>query len=289
MEETVDIKMNTKRINSFKTELINELPKFPNDKATKNTLEEMHLTDLLIAYLSWKVRLITPRVREFKINEFVGKDDERYKNIITSDEFAVLKEKIKNGEDINDYLSLKTHQKGYSPNAKHENTWEDKDFLFNVMNYYHFHLVPYDKNSNQSTRTDEFIFAKVDKSTFEIIGVFDHKVFEKNGSDILNSERKRLYEIWDSILTKDMPIGTVYIPTHITTSGHNGQVVSYAIECVRVIEEVEPQIETFEFLKKLYDDKDIQNNIKLKWYFHGTDFGLIDKDNTFFKFRDGKN
>lgn len=281
--------MNSKRINSLKTKLIKELPKFPNDKNTKDTLEQMHLTDLLIAYLSWKVRLVTPRVRDLKINEFVDKDDERYKNIIVSNEFKTLKEKIEDGEDINDYLSLKAHQKGYSPNAKGENAWEDKDFLLNVMNYYHFHLVPYDKNSKQSTRTDELIFAKVDKSTFEIIGVFDHRVFENSNDKSLNEERERLYKAWDSILTKNMPDGSVYIPIHITTSGHNDQVVSYAMECVRIINELEPKIESLEFLQKLYEDKDIPNNPKLRWYFHGTDFGPLDRDNTFFKFRDGKN
>lgn len=281
--------MNSKRINSFKTELIKGLPKFPNDKATKNTLEEMHLTDLLIVYLSWKVRLVTPRIREIKINEFVDKDDERYKNIIALDEFKALKEKIENGEDINDYLSLKAHQKGYSPNAKYEDTWEDKDFLLNVMNYYHFHLVPYDKTCNKSTRTDELIFAKVDKSTFEIIGVFNHRVFEKGNDERLNDERKKLYKVWDNILTKDMFDGSVYTPTDIAISGHNGQVISYAMECVKVIKEIDPKIESIEFLKQIYSDKSIPNNPKLKWYFHGTDFGLIDRDNNFFKFRDGKN
>lgn len=281
--------MNLKRINSFKTELIKGLPKFPNDKATKNTLEEMHLTDLLIVYLSWKVRLVTPRIREVIINEFVDNDDEQYKNIIASDEFKELKEKIENGEDINDYLSLKAHQKGYSPNTNSENTWEDKDFLLNVMNYYHFHLVPYDKTSNQSTRTDELVFAKVDKRTFEIIGVFDHRVFEKDNDESLNDERERLYKVWDSILTKDMPDRSVYIPTDITTSGHSGQVRDYAMECVKVIKEIDLQIETHEFLKKIYVEKSIPNNPKLKWYLHGTDFGLIDRDNIFFKFRDGKN
>jgi hypothetical protein len=281
--------MNTKRINSFKKELIKVLPKFPNDKNTKDPLEQMHLTDLFIAFLSWKVRLITPRIRELKINKFVDKDDERYKQIIASNEFKTLKEKIEDGEDINDYLSLKAHQKGYSPNAKDENTWDDKDFLLNVMNYYHFHLVPYDKNSNQSTRTDELIFAKVDKSIFEIIGVFDHRIFENSNDESLNEERERLYKVWNSILTKDMPDGSIYIPTNITTSGHNEQVVSYVMECVRIINELEPKIESLEFLEKLYNDNNIPKNPKLRWYFHGTDCGLIDRDNTFFKFMDGKN
>ena len=281
----------TKTIKKLKRALIQELPSFPNNKETKKTLKSKHLTDLLIDYLSWKARLITPRKRKVIINDEVNINDNIVTSILHSENYKILKNKIESGDDLNPYLSLQAHSKGYSPEAKQDGkSWIDKDFVLNVMNLYHLHLIPYEKNQQESTRTDELIFAKVDKTTFEIIGIFNHSVFESDeNTNELNLERKKLFKTWDNIIMKNMPNGSLIVPTNLTTSGHTQEIVFASMDYAKIINEYDKKFNDINFLNILYENQDIPNNPKLNWYFNGTDLGILDKDNNFFILRHGKN
>ena len=95
----------SKTIKRLKRELIKDLPSFPNNKETKETLESKKLTDLLIDYLSWKARLITPRKRKIIINNEVDITDNTITSILNSENYINLKKKIESGDDLNPYLS----------------------------------------------------------------------------------------------------------------------------------------------------------------------------------------
>jgi len=56
----------SKRLKRLKKDLIEEIPRFPNDKASLQALQAMHLTDLVITFLSWKIRQVGRRPRRVK-------------------------------------------------------------------------------------------------------------------------------------------------------------------------------------------------------------------------------
>lgn len=283
--------MESKRVKKLKREIIKGLPKFPNNKDTKGKLESKELTDLLIDYLGWKTRLVTPRKREIIINDEVNLDDEKISSILSTTQYSVLERKIEEGDDLNPYLSLTAHEKGYSPEAKESGkSWIDKDFILNVMNLYHFHLLPYEQDQQESTRTNDLIFSKVDRSTFEIVGIFDHSVFESSGNtNSLNIEREKLWKTWDSIIKKNIPEGSLVVQAGITSSGHTQEVVLAAISYYKIIQEYDEKLEEKSFLDILYENSKIPTNPKLLWHFNGTDLGVLDRDNNYFILKHGKN
>ena len=64
----------SKRIKSFKSRLIKELPFFPNNKETLSDLESQNLNSILIHYLHWKTRLVPARFRKVQIAPEVTAD-----------------------------------------------------------------------------------------------------------------------------------------------------------------------------------------------------------------------
>ena len=288
--------MDSKRIKKLRTEIINTIPKFPNNKETKEILESKHLTDLLIVYLNWATRLIVARPRRVEIEpEVTG--DTRWSFI--SNQFDKLKEKIEKGEDLIPHLSLKAQEKGFTPAASKtgpgSDKWADKDFLLNVMGFYHFHLGDIQETGkNIVERTDDVIFAKVDRHTFRAIGVFKHAVFDSVDpvSQEMTSERMRLWQLFDQIVAKEAPPGSIVIPSIITASGHTLHVVRRAKEYVHIIKEIDPKLDNREFVNSLYEDTGIKppNKPKIEWYLRGTDLGVFDRvANLFVVFRYGSN
>ncbi len=280
--------MDSKRIRTLKREIINIVPKFPNNKATKKNLESKHLTDLLIVYLNWAARLITPRARKVEIESEVTNDD-RWDLISSS--FSFLREKIENGDDLTPHLSLKAQEKGYTPAASESGSatdkWADKDFLLNIMNFYHFHLGEINEGGkNISERSPDLIFARVDKFTFRAIGIFHHSVFKPTNSVTkeMSSERRRLWQIFDKYVTQGVKNGGIVIPAMITTSGHCLQIVQLAQEYFRIIKEVDSKLDDREFVKSFFEDTDIRppKEPKLNWCFRGTDLGIFDKATNLF-------
>ena len=280
--------MDSKRIRTLKREIINTVPKFPNNKATKEDLESKHLTDLLIVYLNWAARLITPRARKVEIESEVTNDD-RWDSISSS--FSSLREKNENGDDLTPHLSLKAQEKGYTPAASESGSaadkWADKDFLLNIMGFYHFHLGEINKGGkNISERSPDLIFARVDKFIFRAIGIFNHSVFKPTNSvpKEMSSERRRLWQIFDKYVTQGVPTGGIVIPAMITTSGHRLQIVQLAQEYFSIIKEIDSKLDDRAFIKSFFEDADITppKEPKLNWYFRGTDLGIFDKATSLF-------
>lgn len=288
--------MEKKRIKALRKNIIKIVPKFPNNKDTKFNLESKHLVDLLIVYLNWASRLITQRVRKIEVEPEVIKDS-RWPSL--KNNFASLKEKIVNGEDLTPHLSLKAQEKGYSPSTSESSPdvdrWADKDFLLNIMGFYHFHLGEINsRGKNISKRSDELIFARVDRFVFRAIGIFDHSVFEKTDTitNEMSLERSRLWEIFDKSISQGAPIGSVVIPAMITTSGHTLQIVRLAQDYFRIINEIEDKLDDRAFVNSLYIETNIipPKNPKLNWTFRGTDLGILDKSNNlYFVFKYGIN
>lgn len=274
--------MNSKRIRKLRAEIITTIPKFPNDKATKSELESKHLTDLLIDYLNWAARLIVRRPRKVTVEDEATKDS-RWHSLSVA--FLSLQRDVEEGNDLTPYLSLKAQEKGYTPAASdtspNTDRWADKDFLLNVMGFYHLHLGQVRDGAKISNRTDEVIFAKVDREKFTVIGVFDHSVFES--TDIITRkmtpERDRVWGIFEKYGSQGVSANSLLIPAMIMTSGHNYKIVRLAQECTRIIKEFDPKIDDRTWLDSIYHDAGIAppKNPKFEWHMNGTDIGIFDK------------
>lgn len=282
----------SKRIKKFRREIIDVIPKFPNNKETKSALESMPLSTLLIHYLNWMTRFVSVKPRRVAIEPAVTGDS--HWKILKPQIYALL-DKVRSGKDLTPNLSLLVQSKGYTPAASQKGVdvdrWADKDFLLNAMGYHHFHLGMELEEKGHVKRTDDVLFAKVTRDTFSVVGIFDHSVFESS-SDEMTTERTRLWKIFNTHSTLGVPPGSVVIPSAIATSGHPLHVVRAAQEFSRTIFEVDPKLDDRNFLQSLYGDKgsEHQTNSKLEWSFYFSTLGLHDKKmNHFFMVRPGFN
>ena len=60
------------------------------------------------------------------------------------------------------------------------------------MGVHHFHLGLHQETSGLMTRTNEVLFAAVSRDTFNVLGLFDHSVFDSTVDDAIAPERERL-------------------------------------------------------------------------------------------------
>lgn len=156
--------------------------------------------------------------------------------------WAILQEKIRNGEDINPHLS-----------DRHASL-HNRDGLLAEWGVHHFHLgtIPYPKNPIYVDRTGPLLFARVEHKIFYAINVYDHHSFED--LDILESIHRNWPElikhyqvkavtkgVWDkkhrrelrrkngNILTV-VSDGTVYMPITggVMASGINAEALRQA-------------------------------------------------------------
>jgi hypothetical protein len=65
------------RIKKFKSDLIKVIPRFPNDRASLQHMQQKHLPELLIDYVSWRSRYVGQRARTVSI-ESAAQSDPRW-------------------------------------------------------------------------------------------------------------------------------------------------------------------------------------------------------------------
>jgi hypothetical protein len=126
-------------------------------------------------------------------------------------------------------------------------------------------------------RSDEVIFAYVMRDTFTAVGIFNHTVFEATTfTSNITKERERLFKIFDERSGRDLPPGSVYVPTMITTSGHSLYFTQYAIRCTRTIQLIDPQLDRPDYIRGIYEQTRVKmpTKPKFEWALNNLDFGL---------------
>lgn len=236
----------------------------------------MPLATLLIHYLNWMMRYVSIKPRKTIIEPAVIADP-RWK--LLERRVKVLLDKVRAGDDLTPYLSTQPTSKGYSPETSKRgpdvDRWADKDFLLNAMGFHHFHLGEKVEAAGHVERTDDVLFARVDREEFTAIGIFDHSVFEPTG-DEMSVERKRLWEIFNEHTRRGVPLGSVVIPSLIATSGHPFHVVSTAEEYSRMIRDLDPKLDDPSFVNELFGgaNASVPAKMKLEWTLYFSDLGI---------------
>jgi len=276
----VDV-MQSKRIKKLRDEIISAIPRVPNNKESLLALQNKHLTDLLIVFINWQLRFIGQWERRVVIEDS-AKNDDRW-NLLDKKIESFL-DKVRKGEDLNPFLSLQASKRGFSLSADNpsstEDSWDDKDFILNVMGYHHFHLGEVKTGMIYAERTNDVLFARVTRDTFTVLAILNHSVFESpdNPSEPLTRDREFLWSIFDERSMRGTLPGSIIVPSMIATSGHSLNTVRATLEYVRVIKEIDPKLDDIEFVRSLYEGSGIKeiNSKKLVWHFRHLDLGIFD-------------
>ncbi len=279
----------SKRIKNFRLSLAREIPKFPNDRATKQLLEQMRLKDLLIVYMNWRLRFVRQAIRAVSI-ESTASTDPRWQSLST--EITVFLQRVKDGEDLTPYLSHKALTRGFTPastaHGTSSNRWVDKDFLLYVMGLHHFHLLP------MPQRTEDVLFVSVSRDAFEVIGIFNHDVFENDDPIAMKSERERLWKIYEARRSRGATPGSLIIGGFgglgITMASGPLIIVMAADTYLRKISEIDPQLDDFQFLQRMFAPGPVPKKQKFQWKMECLDLGVVEKTtDRFFTFQEGPN
>lgn len=268
------------RLKKFRNNLIAAIPRFPNNKATLQALQAMRLTDLLIAFLGWKVRSVGTRPRQVMRAHLLDKDP---RAATLKPNIEALFNAVEAGDDLTPYLSLAATSDGFTiPDRNHpKGLWADKDFLLNVMGFHHFHLGMTQEAAGHIQRTNEVLFALVSRNEFEVVGLFTHDAFERDAQGNMSPERRRLWSTYERRLAEGRLPGEMYIGgmagMGISGSGAPIAIVETAFHYVRQIQHYEKQLKNFEFAKTLYSDGCIPPKSKFEWDFNHLDLVLLDE------------
>jgi len=273
----------SKTVRKLKKELIKNLPFFPNDKDTLKELEAQTISDVMIHYLHWQTRQVPARERRVQIAPELT-SDERWKSLKVDINF--LLDKVRNGEDLTPHLSKRAHKNGYTPTDRirtgEVDSWEDKDQILNTKGFHHFHLDMNIQNSGLAKRTDDVLFAFVERDKFHAIAIFNHSVFEvADETGVMNKERVRMWDIHEKYTTIGMEPGSVYINNMIMTSGHPMYLIRMSDHYVNIIEDIDPKLEERTYVNSLYDQGNLPypKQYKFEWVIDGLDLRLFDKKN----------
>jgi hypothetical protein len=268
-----------KRIKYFRLEVVNAIPRIPNNLESLRELEGMSLAHVLVHYSNWASRRVKPRPRAVTVEPEVTKDP-RWSRL--GSDIKLFLEKVRKGEDLTPHLSLTALKRGYvaKGGTASSDKWADKDFLLNVMGYHHFHLSSASEAAGHNHRTNDVLFAQVFKDSFVAVGIFDHSVFESlDDTPAMTAERDRLWAVYQARKTRGAKPGAVYIESLISSSGHSYWHTQLASQYARRIHELDPQLDDPSFLARCFavDDAKELGRLKPRWALNYLDLHLFEE------------
>lgn len=265
----------TKRIKLLRTELINNLPKSPNNRETKQLLEKKSFSNLLIDYLNWISRFVTPRKRTISISEEV-KTNPKWRKF--QKEINYLLEKIKNGSNLSPHLSTRINKGFVNPEKEEYSRWDDKDLILNVMGYHHLHLGTKIEKNGFVNRTNDVLFVHITYDIFKIITIFDHSVFYSN-SNKENKQRAKLWECFDKDRLSNVPPGAVVLSNLYTISGHPLRLVHFVRNYIAILEKYDKELDKIEFMAPYFEQAKlpIPKNPKFKWVINSFGISVLEE------------
>ena len=269
----------SKRFTKFRESLIKKIPRLPNNKESLTALRSKNHTDFLITYMCWRLRHVAVRARRVT-GLSVLENDPRFE--VLEVKVEAFTKAVEVGADLGPYLSKRAHREGYvtdvDPKRANTATWEDKDFLLNVMGLHHFHLGLRQGASGLMGRTDEVVFAHVSRDTVDILGLFDHSVFEWTIGDTMVPERQRLWTIYDEYQAAQAGPGPMLMGgiggIGVTLSGTPMVVTMKAIRLLEIVRKTEPELDDAENAKKAFAEFPV-SSVRPAWHYDHLDFGLL--------------
>ena len=160
------------------------------------------------------------------------------------------------------------------------------------MGFYHFHLGEKFETAGHAERTNDMLFARVNREDFTAIGLFNHSVFERTGDEEMSAERKRLWNVFDMHTSRGVPPGSVVISSLIATSGHPIHVVRTAQEYSRIIYDIDSKFDDPSFAHEVYGRSkvNVPAKVKFEWALNFSDLGIHEaRSNHLFVLRRGFN
>lgn len=267
------------RLERFRNDLIAVIPRFPNDRASLQAMQQKHITDVLITYINWRNRFVGQRPRTTTVSPD-AKTDARWS--AWEPQLEKLLVKVRAGDDLTPSLSLAPKTEGFTPKsskqgATSEERWSDRDQVLNVMGYHHFHLGDVNPPLAHADRTNELAFCHVTRTTFEVVAIFDHDVFNMG-----TAERMRLLTLHNDRMARAAPPGSFILMSGITTAGTTIDGTFAAIGLVKQMNAIDRLLDDATKRHEILDQfpTPVRRPTKLSWHASHLDFGLFDKDST---------
>ena len=263
------------------------LPRAPNSRESREALLAKHTRQIILAFVTWRMRLIPAKPRTVKFWSGGVPPLEARAAAAALEPFL---KKVEAGEDLTPHLSNLVNTKGIIlPGARPGDRGKDVDLVLAREGLHHFH-IGVASPTNRTGRSDQLVFAHVLKDEFRIIALAGHGVFEKHSPEAL-----RFLEISRSYMARDIPPGQGFMANPVMSSGHSMLVTGFALKCEDQIRLTDPLLDDPAFVGKLYDNGApivIDGKVvpkpaspKIKWHFEDLQFGVLDKDtNVFFCF-----
>ena len=79
------------------------------------------------------------------------------------------------------------------------------------MGLHHFHVGLKKEERGHVVRTKEVLFAYVSRDAFQVLGLFDHKVFDYTVDDRMTPERARLWSIYNAFQAAQATPGEIVV------------------------------------------------------------------------------
>jgi hypothetical protein len=265
------------RILAFREEMIRLLPRAPNNRASLEALRALPTRRLILAFLTWRMRLIPAKPRKVK---FWSGGVPPAQAHAARQMLQPFLQKVVAGIDLTPHLSELVNKKGVIlPGASPADRRKDIDMVLTREGLHHFHIgTP--TAMNRKGRSGSLIFAEVLELEFRIVAIADHRVFELGAP-----ERLRFFEICRSYMAKDIPPGQAFMANPVMASGHSMMVTLFADRCENEIERLDPLLDDPAFIDRLYSGQPIVRdgepiarpaNPEVKWHFEDLRFGILD-------------
>jgi hypothetical protein len=271
------------RVEAFRSSMIHDLPRAPNNRASLALLEAMPTQRVILAFLTWRLRRIPSKPRTVSLWSG-GVTPLQFQ--AAKSELRSLLQKVEAGEDLTPHLSDLVTTKGIIlPGANPTVRGKDIDMTLTRYGLHHFHVGEFSSN-NPKGRSGSLVFAEVLDKEFRIIAIADHRVFTLG-----STEQLRFSGICHSYIAKDFSPGTAFMLNPVMLSGHSLLVSMFARKCEDEINRLDPLLDDPAFIDRLYNGQPIlrdglivarPTNPSLAWHFDDLEFGILDKQTMVF-------
>jgi hypothetical protein len=266
------------RVRKLRSEIINSIPRVPNNKASRSYMESQPTSWLISTFVTWRQRQVPAKPRRVSL----------WSGGITPSDFEAAKprlrgllQKVETGQDLTPHLSYLVDTKGVIlPGASPADKGKDLDAVLTRYGMHHFHVGEITLQ-NPKGRSGTLVFAEVADSGFRIVAIAGHHAFTLG-----TVEQQTLSRICTAYCTRDIPRGSGFMLSPVMSSGHSAIIMMFGMKCKAEIERLDPLLDDASFVDQLYSQRPILRDGQtvgrpakpsLGWHFNDLAFGILDR------------